>query len=415
MKALKTLRLFLGALLSSLLLTGLGIAAFTLSMISGFQNRDYLSASAVSHLLKETKDGWRLLQEGEEKLRKSKSFLLVLDSGGDVVYTFDAPEELPSHYTAADVASFSRWYLLDYPVEVWRIGEGDLLVVGSRGVQLAKYNITFSVPMIWRMLLLIPVLTAGLFLLMALLSSWREKRLHRQQDRARSEWITGISHDLRTPLSVVMGRAEQMAEDERLPKERRREAGQMVEACTGIRDLIRDLNLTMRLDYAMQPLQRESLSAPALLREAAAGMLMTDPEVELEINVEEAASPSRVQGDKDILERAILNLLRNAVVHGSREGMQVTLSADTRKVNIRICNEVRGLTEEMVQGLNEDHPIPVSGDGSALHGTGIRLARQAIRAHRGRLVYQCQGETLITGITLPRDRKGERERERMRE
>ena len=46
-----------------------------------------------------------------------------------------------------------------------------------------------------------------------------------QKDNARAEWIRGVSHDIRTPLSMVLGYASELEDDDALPTEARRQAG----------------------------------------------------------------------------------------------------------------------------------------------------------------------------------------------
>ena len=58
------------------------------------------------------------------------AFAMLLDHGGQPVWTFQLPENLNHVYTIQEVASFSRWYLDDYPVSVWG-GDKGLLVVGT--------------------------------------------------------------------------------------------------------------------------------------------------------------------------------------------------------------------------------------------------------------------------------------------
>ena len=64
---------------------------------------------------------------------------------------------------------------------------------------------------------------------MLLLAYWVVRRWFRQaqqvRDAARSDWINGVSHDIRTPLSMVMGYAAQMEAAADLPPERRKQAG----------------------------------------------------------------------------------------------------------------------------------------------------------------------------------------------
>ena len=57
------------------------------------------------------------------------SFAMLLDDAGTPVWSYQLPEQLNHTYTTSQVASFTRWYLEDYPVYVWG-GEKGLLVAG---------------------------------------------------------------------------------------------------------------------------------------------------------------------------------------------------------------------------------------------------------------------------------------------
>lgn len=70
-----------------------------------------------------------------------------------------------------------------------------------------------------------------------------------------------------------MGYSAQMEGAEDLPVARRKQAGIIRAQSQVIRDLVNDLNLTMRLDCAMQPLRKESLQIEGLLRQTAADFL----------------------------------------------------------------------------------------------------------------------------------------------
>ena len=85
-----------------------------------------------------------------------------------------------------------------------------------------------------------------------------------QRDTARTEWISGVSHDIRTPLSMVMGYADNLENKESLSEEDRRQAGIIKEQSLKIKNLIEDLNLTSKLEYQMQPLRMEEY-VPCLL------------------------------------------------------------------------------------------------------------------------------------------------------
>lgn len=184
---------------------------------------------------------------------------MLVDEGGAVVWQQGKPADVPDRYSLTDVAAFTRWYLSDYPVQV-RVREDGLLVAG--GPKGSHWKHPFVLDM--DVLKTIPFWFAGLFLL-ALLgvlgltapgagppSSGGNSRSGTLPFPTGS---TAISHDIRTPLSMVMGYAGQLEADPVLPPRRRAQAATIRRQSQTIRDLINDLNLTMRLDYAMQPLR----------------------------------------------------------------------------------------------------------------------------------------------------------------
>ncbi len=72
-------------------------------------------------------------------LQEQSAWAMLLNEDGDVVWQQDLPEKLPRSYTSTEVASFSRWYLEDYPVKIWTRADGNLMVVGYQPGTLVKY------------------------------------------------------------------------------------------------------------------------------------------------------------------------------------------------------------------------------------------------------------------------------------
>ena len=78
------------------------------------------------------RDGTPYLEEEGYKLLEDTgaAFAFLLNDSGNRIWNWQVPEEIPVHFTLGEVASFSRWYLKDYPVRVWNCEEG-LLVMGN--------------------------------------------------------------------------------------------------------------------------------------------------------------------------------------------------------------------------------------------------------------------------------------------
>ena len=203
--------------------TVLGLIAFVWYNSDG--GRDWSAPlSEISDTL--TWDGTAYQFTGAKLL--GDRWAMLLSEEGQVVWSFRNPPDLPEQYSLTDVASFTRWYLNDYPVQC-RIRDDGLLVVGAPKGSVWKHDIAMSVDT----LLQTPFWAAGLFLLalggvlgFAYLTVGRWFRQAQQvRDAARSNWINGVSHDIRTPLSMVMGYSAQMEAAEELPTERRKQAG----------------------------------------------------------------------------------------------------------------------------------------------------------------------------------------------
>lgn len=87
------------------------------------------------------------------------------------------------------------------------------------------------------------------------------------RDEARSNWISGISHDIRTPLSMILGYASELEEQADLTTEQKQQASIIRRQGERLRSLVSDLNLVSMLEYEMQPLQMRSIRLPVLARQ----------------------------------------------------------------------------------------------------------------------------------------------------
>lgn len=365
-----------------LVLAVAGLLAFIVTS-AGAGSSWNASMDELSAALVRTEGGYAFT--GGEYLAEKELWAMLVDEGGAVVWQQGKPADVPDRYSLTDVAAFTRWYLSDYPVQV-RVREDGLLVAGGPKGSTWKHPFVLDMDV----LKTIPFWFAGLFLLAllgvlgltALVLGRQFRREQQERDFARSDWINGISHDIRTPLSMVMGYAGQLEADPVLPPRRRAQAAIIRRQSQTIRDLINDLNLTMRLDYAMQPLRWGSLHPAALVRQVAADVLNggLEERYALAVEVPPEAEALTLEGDASLLRRALLNLVNNCVRHNP-EGCAITLTAaaEGEVCTLRVEDDGGG---GLPVGLAE---VGLAPDGGAAHGTGLRLVEQIARAHGGAL------------------------------
>lgn len=354
---------------------------------------------------------------------------MLLDEGGNVVWSWRLPKELPNSYGLADIAKFSRWYLMDYPVRVWEM-DGMLLVSGYGKEHAVKINLTYplyQIRSIPKYLSMIAGMNVVLFLVLALWFAYRfyrslrpvcagidalaektpvmlaEKgmtselanrlnqasRILKKQDQklmrrddARTSWIAGVSHDIRTPLALIMGYSESLAEDPKLGEEARGQAEAVRQQSLLIRQLIEDLNLTSKLEYHAQPLRMKEYCPAVLLRETAAEYYNEglDERYEIAVEAEHRTERIRQQGDVLLLKRALRNVIGNSIRHNP-EGcrMMLQISEDMGCVIWRLGDSGPGIPQKVVDILSERK----SSSEEEIHVMGLRIVRQIIAAHGG--------------------------------
>ena len=162
------------------------LSVMTAGYMSGTDNG--LSVREVSGHVTEQAGTWTADGTALAMLREHDAWAMLLDERGAVVWEQDLPEELPRSYTSAEVASFSRWYLQDYPVKVWSREDGALMVVGFEPDTLVKYYFSMETPSL--MMFLVGAIAVFVFNL--LLMVFLMLRNTRRVEKAMSPILRGI-------------------------------------------------------------------------------------------------------------------------------------------------------------------------------------------------------------------------------
>ena len=388
---------------------------------------------ALADALKQTETGLQWNREHTPaEWMQGYAWAMVLDDNGNVIWKQDLPQKLNHRYTASEVAVFSHWYLADYPVQCWAADYG-LFVVAEPVGTCWKYNINMNQKMImmlgksiqptmvelllvvlgcclffsWRGNKSLQTVTAGLDTLaqggtvslpaagfageLAQKLNETSEQLRRRneiiarRDTARTEWIAGVSHDIRTPLALILGWAEQLQRDATLPAAARQKAGGICTQCEKIRSLIEDLNLTSKLQYGAQPLRCQPTQAGPLLRRLAAEFcdspLAASCTVALEIAPD--ADKAILDADAALLARAVENLLHNAACHNPGP-VQVQLSAvrTGKTLRITIADDGAGYPPAVLHALQTGE----AGENTP-HILGLHVVEQIIHAHGGTAAF----------------------------
>jgi len=381
-------------------------------------------------------------------LQEQSAWAMLLNEDGDVIWQQSLPEKLPRSYTSTEVASFSRWYLEDYPVKIWTRADGKLMVVGYQPGTLVKYYFSLEWPymgvllggiaavFIINLLLIIflilrntrKVEKAMTPILQGIQNLSHGKALHleeqgelaeinaglnraagymKKKDNTRAEWIRGVSHDIRTPLSMVLGYASELEDDCDLPPNARKQAGIIRRESEKMKRLIDDLNLTTKLEYALQPVHFQDVDWVETSRQAVSEVLNGGLDSRYEIVFAEM-QPGRsihLLGDDGLLRRMLDNLIRNSITHNPH-GCRISVSVgeENGRCLCTVSDDGIGIEPERLKVLNRGDDITSTqgSDEKNEHGLGLKLVMQIVKAHRGTVSFS--GSTphgLEVRISLP--------------
>lgn len=369
-------------------LTGVLNIIFLISATVVYVNTDssYIQGGKVMEALTPTESGYELDGEVAEKFERQDQWAMLLDQTGQVIWSIRKPEELEDRYTLSDVARMSKWYLKGYPVQI-RAWDDRIMIVGMQKEMMWKYNIEFSISWMDYVKRTFWVFFFINFVWIVVLAFIFTRRFTKKRERARIEWIAGISHDIRTPLSMVMGYSDTLEQSEELPEEVRQQAAVIRHQSMVMKELIFDLNLTSQLEYSMQALRKEAVRPAEVVRSVAVSFLNDALSAMLEIDVEidESGEQAVVKADRQLLVRAFRNLINNSVKHGGQtEAVKIKISLRKEKHNcyIRFQDNGVGYSEVVLQRLRSR-----TREGAAENIRGLEIVRKIILAHGGTIRF----------------------------
>ena len=215
-----------------------------------------------------------------------------------------------------------------------------------------------------------------------------------RQNQARANWISGVSHDIRTPLSMIMGYAGRIADDDAASGNIQQEAEIIRMQSVKINDLVQDLNLVSQLEYEMQPLHKEPVRLSKLLRSYAADLLNAGiPEkYSLETEISEDAETAVIECDARLISRAVNNLVQNSIHHNPQGcTIRLRLVCSDTAISLSVADNGVGLSAEKLRELEEKPHYMESTDErlDLRHGLGLLLVRQIVEAHGGTMRMEC--------------------------
>lgn len=235
----------------------------------------------------------------------------------------------------------------------------------------------------------------------------------RESEQRRGDLVAFLAHDLKTPLTSVMGYLTLLKDDPGLtPEQRAKYTGIALDKARRLEELLGEFFDITRMDLDSTPEQRQPIQLSMLLEQLSDEFYPLFAEKELQCSVE-IQHHLVVPGDPDKLARVFDNVLRNAVSY-SAPGGRVDIHARSvgRQAEITIRNEGLEIPEgELANIFQKFYRLDAarsSHTGGA--GLGLAIAKEIVESHGGTIRAESNGRLTSFVISLPlyREKKEER-------
>ncbi|MCM3110628.1 sensor histidine kinase [Lederbergia lenta] len=371
--------------------------------------------------------------EGVQALRKFGGWLQVLDKNGNVVTNVLAPKNAPAHYSPIELVhiykymddQFTTYYIGEIEEYSYLLGVKNpaeqriIFVFNSKsfisymskalvGITIADLLIAMIIGLLFSIIITKPVsyiidwisqlkernftvqkmkrqgifkpVFSNLNSVSETLQAQEEERM--KLEKMREEWISNVSHDLKTPLASIQGFAELLREQDVADSERMDYAGVIERKSIYMKELLDDFNLTMRLRNQEMPLNREDTRLESFVRELVIDLLNDSKYSDHAISFESNAQNVMWTFDRHLMKRAIMNFINNAIIHNDNN-TEITVSVT--KTGITIEDNGKGIAKEDIDQIFNRYYRGSNTENIQGTGLGLAISKDIIEAHGGRI------------------------------
>ncbi len=245
----------------------------------------------------------------------------------------------------------------------------------------------------------------------------------REASRRMEAFLAVAAHDLRSPLSAVIGYLDlAQRQSERLAATVRETYPDLASGVEAVRDRVENADqsadrltrlLTRLFDMAAiragkLELRRAPLDMATLVREQVAALCVAAPERTIRLQVPEGGAPVPVEADADRLGQVIANYVSNALKYSpADQPIDISVSVRGRRARVAVCDRGPGLPKEERRRVWElFHRAPrvtaQGGEPGGSLGLGLHISQAIVSAHGGRVgVQSTLGQGSTFWFTLP--------------
>jgi signal transduction histidine kinase/DNA-binding response OmpR family regulator len=224
----------------------------------------------------------------------------------------------------------------------------------------------------------------------------------KELDKAKSEFVTTVSHDLRSPLASIIGFTELLSEVGPLSERQQEFVDLTTEAAKNMKRMIDDLLDLARIEAGLS-LAPDRCDLAAIAQAVVAGLQGLAARNDIELFLIQRGKIPKVVGVADQLRRAVENLVGNALKYTPPGGrVRVGLQEADRTLYLVVTDTGRGIPESALPYVFDRFYRVDEDRETAGSGLGLAIAKSIAEAHGGTISVRSQrGKGSVFAIALP--------------
>lgn len=381
----------------------------------------YPNPDKIYSYVEDNKTSIYLNEKNKEFLKENDIWALRLDKNGKVIESFNKPREVKNKFEITDVVSFNRYYLADYPVFTYIVGDGIILFAYPKN-SLDKfpfnyYNYKNLVFNMWLVVIFIVLFLLFVYVFYRMdirdilkniapfqkaidglfeddyekldesgelrdlaLSINKANEKYNNLKKSQSKWIRGVSHDVRTPLAKISWELNKENKNDLDTKN-------IQDQVLKISNILEGLNLTMSLANIDKD-NFESKSPLKVIRKVIVDKLNENPKREIVFENRLRDPDIKLKMDPTLFYRMVENIIKNSLAYTEGK-IDIIISNPDNQLIIRVLDQGCGVDEDIIKRINDEDLTNIT-----RHGLGIFISKQIAELHDGKFSIENKDQGL---------------------
>lgn len=238
----------------------------------------------------------------------------------------------------------------------------------------------------------------------------------RAVERSKDEMITNVSHDLRTPLTSIIGYLGliESSQGHLPPADVKKYSHTAYTKAIQMKSLVDDLFEFAQVQQLDMRMKIKKISLTDMLDQLAASFELEAQNKHIKIETMAPTNEIFIEGDPDKLARLFMNLIQNGLKYGEKATyIRLIATIENKYVHIIVANDGIAIPQEAVKHLFDRFYRVESSRSPKTGGTGLGLAisQGVVEAHGGEILARSNSQITEFEVILPIEQKGNKETE----